>query len=179
MKLSKYFRKRKNPFRKDAFPDALNMSFKEFKLRRDPNTPQITELIDYQQFCGLGGVTEETDQKDAFQRILYKMQNETGRWLKPFVLDVQKATRGQSRLFGLCRPDSTSRKCFGDCQSPTEDRDILIHCKMGGRSAKNTCSISRSRFYQSVQSRRRELQVGRRKLIPRCQRINYYGKVYG
>src|SRR5271165_6283107 len=39
--------------------DALNMKFREFKLRRDPKcpvcgeNPTITELIDYDQFCGI------------------------------------------------------------------------------------------------------------------------------
>ena len=83
--------------------DALNMSFKEFKLRRDPNTPQITELIDYQQFCGLGGVTEETDQQDAFERISVqdaKVKLDDG-W-KPFVLDVRKhIMRWKSSLWTL------------------------------------------------------------------------------
>jgi adenylyltransferase/sulfurtransferase len=38
--------------------DALKMKFREFKLRRDPKcpvcgeNPTITELIDYDQFCG-------------------------------------------------------------------------------------------------------------------------------
>ena len=83
--------------------DALNMSFKEFKLRRDPNTPQITELIDYQQFCGLGGVTEENVQKDAFERIsVQDHQSETGRWLEAICLDVRKPHEIGNRLFGLC-----------------------------------------------------------------------------
>src|SRR5207237_2855454 len=39
--------------------DALKMKFREFKLRRDPQcpvcgaSPSITELIDYDQFCGV------------------------------------------------------------------------------------------------------------------------------
>tara|TARA_B100001013_G_scaffold329279_1_gene243492 strand:+ start:3062 stop:4210 length:1149 start_codon:yes stop_codon:yes gene_type:complete len=39
--------------------DALSMSFTELKLKKDPNcpicgeNPTITELIDYQQFCGI------------------------------------------------------------------------------------------------------------------------------
>ena len=39
--------------------DALKMKFREFKLRRDPKcpvcseTPTITDLIDYDQFCGV------------------------------------------------------------------------------------------------------------------------------
>ena len=40
--------------------DALSMEFREVKLRRDPNCPlcgdrpTVTELIDYEQFCGVG-----------------------------------------------------------------------------------------------------------------------------
>src|SRR4030095_17027080 len=39
--------------------DALKMKFREFKLRKDPKcpvcgeNPSITELIDYDQFCGI------------------------------------------------------------------------------------------------------------------------------
>ena len=39
--------------------DAMEMKFRELKLRRDPacpvcsESPSITELIDYEQFCGL------------------------------------------------------------------------------------------------------------------------------
>src|SRR6516225_8277708 len=41
--------------------DALQMAFREFKVRRNPNCPvcgdrpTITKLIDYEQFCGLRG----------------------------------------------------------------------------------------------------------------------------
>src|ERR671926_379548 len=44
--------------------DALNMSFREFKVRRNPqcpicgDRPTITQLIDYQQFCGVRGQEE-------------------------------------------------------------------------------------------------------------------------
>ena len=49
--------------------DALDMGFREMKLRKDPNCPvcgehpTVTELIDYQQFCGIDPQTErgETD----------------------------------------------------------------------------------------------------------------------
>src|SRR3954469_17754604 len=49
--------------------DALGMTFREMKLRKDPDcpvcgeNPTVTELIDYQQFCGINARTErgETD----------------------------------------------------------------------------------------------------------------------
>ena len=46
--------------------DALQMRFREFKLRRDPScplcgeNPTIKELIDYDQFCGVTPPAEET-----------------------------------------------------------------------------------------------------------------------
>ena len=44
--------------------DALDMKFRELKLRRNPDcpvcgdAPTVTELIDYEQFCGLPGHSE-------------------------------------------------------------------------------------------------------------------------
>jgi len=46
--------------------DALGMTFKEMKLRKDKNcpicgdNPTVTELIDYEEFCGLGRGEEDT-----------------------------------------------------------------------------------------------------------------------
>ena len=33
--------------------DALEMSYRTIKIRKDPETPKITELIDYEDFCGV------------------------------------------------------------------------------------------------------------------------------
>ena len=33
--------------------DALDMEYREMKIRRDPNAAEITELIDYEAFCGI------------------------------------------------------------------------------------------------------------------------------
>jgi len=41
--------------------DALQMEFRELKIRRDPtcpmcgDNPTISELIDYEEFCTIGG----------------------------------------------------------------------------------------------------------------------------
>ena len=40
--------------------DALEMTYREVKIRKDPNTPEIKELIDYEAFCGV--VSEEAQQ---------------------------------------------------------------------------------------------------------------------
>ncbi len=33
--------------------DALEMTYRTIKIRKDPSTPKITELIDYEEFCGV------------------------------------------------------------------------------------------------------------------------------
>ena len=33
--------------------DALEMSYRTITIRKDPSTPKITELIDYEEFCGV------------------------------------------------------------------------------------------------------------------------------
>src|SRR5688500_4985930 len=36
--------------------DALEMSYRTIKIRKDPASPKITELIDYEAFCGVGSI---------------------------------------------------------------------------------------------------------------------------
>src|ERR1700742_2572782 len=47
--------------------DALEMTWREIKVRKDPNTVEITELIDYESFCGV--VSEEAQQASAGSTI--------------------------------------------------------------------------------------------------------------
>ena len=125
--------------------DAFKMRFRELKLRRDPECPvcgehpTIRELIDYEQFCGVmpvaapkpggGGVPEITVQD-------FKTRLDRGDRI--FLLDVREPNEYQ-----ICRiPGSTliplgeltSR--LGEIPSGPDAPDIIVHCKMGGRSAK-------------------------------------------
>jgi adenylyltransferase/sulfurtransferase len=117
--------------------DALNMRFRELKLRRDPQALPITELIDYEQFCGVPQPTEEVPVSEPFSRLSVTELKERldGGW-KPYVLDVRKPFEAD-----------IARLAFADRLEPHEtvasiadqlprDRDIVIHCKLGGRSAK-------------------------------------------
>ena len=42
--------------------DSLKMTFREIKLRKNPDTPEITKLIDYQEFCGINNSPEAEDE---------------------------------------------------------------------------------------------------------------------
>src|SRR5699024_4045176 len=47
--------------------DALEMRYREVKIRKDPETPKITELIDYEAFCGV--VSDDAQQAVAGHTI--------------------------------------------------------------------------------------------------------------
>jgi molybdopterin/thiamine biosynthesis adenylyltransferase/rhodanese-related sulfurtransferase/proteasome lid subunit RPN8/RPN11/molybdopterin converting factor small subunit len=120
--------------------DAFTMRFRELKLRRDPecpvcgDRPTITALIDYDQFCGItpaaSAPVPETTVEDLKARL--------DRGDRVFVLDVREPNE-----FQICRiPGSTLiplgelPRRLAELPSGDDRRDIVVHCKMGGRSAK-------------------------------------------
>ena len=70
--------------------DALQMKFRTLKLRKDPNCPvcgnhpTITELIDYQAFCGIGAEPDYSGVEITVdgQRIATDSVEPTGRMLR-------------------------------------------------------------------------------------------------
>jgi sulfur-carrier protein adenylyltransferase/sulfurtransferase len=120
--------------------DALAMRFRELKLRKSADcpvcgaNPTVTALIDYEQFCGIRGeekpstatigdmTPEELKQKmDAGDKNL-------------FVLDVREPNEYQiCNLGGHLIPLNDLPKRVAELDS---SKEIVVHCKMGGRSAK-------------------------------------------
>ncbi len=121
---------------------ALEMKFKEVKLRRDPkcpvcgDNPTVKQLIDYEEFCGLGRGGAEGAAAAAHQDITAK---ELKAWMdgkKKFVLvDVREPEE-----FEICRiPGSKLIPLASLPQHVHEfskDEEIVLHCKSGGRSMK-------------------------------------------
>jgi adenylyltransferase/sulfurtransferase len=126
--------------------DALTMKFRELKLQRDPECPvcgdhpTVTKLIDYDQFCGIPHATApspatlpaelETSVEELRARL------DAGRPI--YVLDVR-----EPQEFQICRiPGSTLIPLgqlparLAELPSPTDQREIVVHCKSGVRSAK-------------------------------------------
>jgi adenylyltransferase/sulfurtransferase len=125
--------------------DALEMTYRKIKIRKDPNcaicgpNPTVTELIDYDYFCG--SVSEEA--KDAIvdstinARQLDEMLKERERGERDFLLvDV----REQNEYDIVSIPGSVlipkNEFLMGDALAslPT-DKQVVFHCKVGGRSA--------------------------------------------
>jgi adenylyltransferase/sulfurtransferase len=119
--------------------DALTMRFREMRLKKNPDcpvcgaNPTVRELIDYNQFCGIRG--QEAPARMAVPEIqVEELKRRLDRGDNIFVLDVREPHEYQiCNLGGHLLPlnDLPARVNELDPQ-----REIVVHCKLGGRSAK-------------------------------------------
>jgi len=118
--------------------DALKMSFRELKLRRNPDcpacgsNPTIHELIDYDAFCGVRGEEESTQM--AVPEIGAKdLKRRMDAGENVFVLDVREAHE-----YRICNIGGTLIP-LGELAARVHEldsaRDIVVHCRTGVRSA--------------------------------------------
>jgi sulfur-carrier protein adenylyltransferase/sulfurtransferase len=121
--------------------DALEMRFRELKLRRDPlcplcgAQPSIKELIDYEGFCGINdGANQKLMHPDevSVQELKHALDHpESG--IK--VIDVREPSEHQiAHIQGVeLLPLSQLPQRF---QELDPEQTYYIHCKLGGRSMK-------------------------------------------
>ncbi len=129
--------------------DSLHMRFRELKLRRDPHAKPITELIDYEFFCGLkpDPAEEATPMAEPFSRLSVadaKARLDEG-W-EPYVLDVRKPHEADIVKLAFAERLQPHETVADIAAELPRDRDILIHCKMGGRSAAAAATLASRGF---------------------------------
>lgn len=123
--------------------DALDMSFREMKVRKDPKcpicgpNPTIRELIDYQGFCGIRGEeapATEVGSGEISPAELAALLRDLGS-SAPLVLDVRNPVEIEiCRIEGstvIPLPELADRLVELD-----RSRPLVVHCKSGARSAK-------------------------------------------
>jgi len=152
--------------------DALKMRFRELKLRKDPDCPvcgthpTVTELIDYEQFCGVapptgqpaaaepastapaaggvqvgpGGIPEITAEE-------LKARIDRGDDLQ--ILDVREPHEVQ-----ICRIANSIVIPLGEIPKRAQEldpkRELVVHCKVGGRSAKAVAFLRENGYPQAI-----------------------------
>ncbi|MGA7449519.1 MAG: molybdopterin-synthase adenylyltransferase MoeB [Terriglobales bacterium] len=129
--------------------DALGMKFRELKLRKNPECPicgthrTIHELIDYDQFCGIRG-QEEPAGNDIPSISVEELKKKLDAKADIFILDVREPHEYQiCNLKGYLIPVGDLPKRVNELDS---SREIVAHCKMGGRSAKAVNFLRRAGF---------------------------------
>jgi adenylyltransferase/sulfurtransferase len=119
--------------------DALGMRFREMKLRKDPScpicgeNPSVTELIDYQEFCGIPQAQEQAAANEVPEITVQELKERLENGKEVTVLDVREPYEYEvanigARLIPL--GELPERLVELD-----KDETFAIHCRTGARSA--------------------------------------------
>ena len=129
--------------------DALSMRFREMKLRKDPDcpvcgeNPTVTELIDYQEFCGIPqAAAEETNgvPEITVGELKAKLDNDED----INVLDVREPHEYEVANLGMrLIPLGELPQRLAELD---RDENFVVHCKTGGRSARAVRLLQESGF---------------------------------
>ncbi|MEG4851205.1 molybdopterin-synthase adenylyltransferase MoeB [Microcoleus sp. B5-D4] len=123
--------------------NALDMTFRQLKLRPNPVRPVIEKLIDYEQFCGIpqAKAQEASQQTQIPEMTVKELKELIDSGAKDFVLlDVRNPNEYQicqipgSVLVPL--PDIEQGAGVAKVKELLNGHRLIAHCKMGGRSAK-------------------------------------------
>jgi len=129
--------------------DALRMSFRELKLRKDPSCPAcgekptVTRLVDYDAFCGVRG--EEATVSTGVPEIqVEELKRMLDAGEDPYILDVREPHEYRiCNLGGHLIPLGELPRRLHELDS---SREIVAHCRSGGRSAKAIALLRQAGF---------------------------------
>jgi sulfur-carrier protein adenylyltransferase/sulfurtransferase len=135
--------------------DALNMRFRELKLRKNPEcpvcgtNPTVTALIDYEHFCGIVPETpQEKNVKNGIPQLTVKelkARRDAGEDI--FLLDVREPYEVQiAQIGGKVIPQNDVPQRLAEIP---RDREIVVHCRSGARSQRIAEFLKQS-GYQNV-----------------------------
>lgn len=123
--------------------NALEMKFRELKLRPNPVRPVIEKLIDYEQFCGItqAKAEEAKQQMEMAEMTVTELKQLLDSGADDFVLiDVRNPGEYEiAKIPGsvlVPLPDIESGPGVEKVKQLLNGHRLIAHCKMGGRSAK-------------------------------------------
>ncbi|BBM72985.1 molybdopterin-synthase adenylyltransferase MoeB [Rhodothermus marinus] len=138
--------------------DALHMQFRTLKVRKNPECPicgehrTIHELIDYEQFCGLPSrngeaAAQQTAESEVPEITVHELKARLERGDRPVILDVRKPHEVQiaSIEHDLLIPVDELPERLSELE-PYRDREIVVYCRSGARSARATKLLREAGF---------------------------------
>jgi adenylyltransferase/sulfurtransferase len=130
--------------------DALDMTYRTIRLRKDPQATKITELIDYDAFCGV--VSDDAQDAVAGHTITAVELKEMMDAGKDFVLiDVREPNEYEIVKIPGSVLIPKDRILSGEALSEIpQDRPVVLHCKVGGRSAEALAALHKAGFRDAV-----------------------------
>ncbi len=140
--------------------DALEMEYRKLKVRKDPNcalcgeNPTVTELIDYESFCG--AISEEAAEAVADSTIsvgtLEQWLKERENGERDFVLvDVREPNEYEiNKIPGSVLIPKGDFLNGSAIEKLPQDKQVVLHCKVGGRSAEALAVLKGAGFADAV-----------------------------
>jgi adenylyltransferase/sulfurtransferase len=123
--------------------NALNMTFRELRLKPNPKRPVIEKLIDYEQFCGIpqAKAAEAQQQMEIPEMTVKELKQLLDRGADGYVLiDVRNPNEYEiAKIPGsvlIPLPDIENGNGIDKIKQLVNGHRLIAHCKMGGRSAK-------------------------------------------
>jgi sulfur-carrier protein adenylyltransferase/sulfurtransferase len=136
--------------------DALDMTFRTVKVRKDPEcpvcgkNPSITELIDYEEFCG--AVSDDAQQAVAGSTITAKeLKDMLDRDDNIFLVDVREPNEYEIvSIPGATLIPKGEFLSGAALERLPQDKHIVLHCKSGVRSAECLAVVKDAGFSDAV-----------------------------
>ena len=145
--------------------DALGMSFRTMKLRKNPNCPacgthELKELIDYDQFCGIekpasvgplevaqhAAVGDAQVQDGIPQVSVETLKAKLDSGDEFLLLDVREPHEYQiAQIGGTLIPLGSVGQRLGEI-AEYKDKEVLVHCRSGARSQKAALELKAAGF---------------------------------
>lgn len=140
--------------------DALEMTYRQVKIRKDPNCavcgthPTVTELIDYEAFCGTISDAAAEAAKDSTISVheLKRMLDARAAGEEDFVLiDVREPNEYEIvQIDGAILIPKGEFLDGSALEKLPQDRRIVLHCKVGGRSAEALAVVKGAGYSDAV-----------------------------
>ncbi len=141
--------------------DALEMNFRTLNVPTNPecpvcgDDPSVTELIDYEAFCGIdsdsstNGTADDVPDDQVPETTVQELKRRRDEGDAPFVLDVREPYEAEIASIGadqLIPVDQLEDRL--DELEVEADAEIVVHCRSGSRSAKAT-TLLREKGYDA------------------------------
>jgi adenylyltransferase/sulfurtransferase len=144
--------------------DALEMNFRTLDVPVNPecpvcgDDPSVTELIDYEAFCGInfdgsenGSSDDVSDADDAVPEVsVHDLKKRRDDGDAPFLLDVREPYEAEIASIDadqLIPVDELADRL--DELAVNKEDEFVVHCRSGGRSAKAT-KMLREKGYKAA-----------------------------
>lgn len=135
--------------------DALSMRFREMKLRKNPDcpvcgaNPTVTQLIDYQQFCGIKPPTPPAAVQNGVPQIsVQELKRKRDAGESFYLLDVREPHEYQiANLGGHLLSVNELPQRLGELEELRRSgQPIIVHCKSGARSQRASELLKQNGF---------------------------------